>query len=122
MVTKSIIGRNGEEFALKKLEKQGYKILYRNYRAGKKEIDIIALENNILCFIEVKNYLYNSLKPLYNAINQQKRWYLVAAATHFLATHQNYERYISRFDAVLTKHTANGEIIEFELIKDFFRP
>jgi putative endonuclease len=48
------LGKRGEIEAVKYLKKQGYKIIDKNYRAQKNEADIIAYENNVLVFIEVK--------------------------------------------------------------------
>lgn len=49
------IGDKGEDFATKILESKGYEILERNYRFKRAEIDIIALHQNLLIFIEVKS-------------------------------------------------------------------
>lgn len=46
--------RLGEDLACEFLIKKGYKILERNFRKGYGEIDIIALDKNVLVFIEVK--------------------------------------------------------------------
>ena len=50
-------GDEGEEIAVELLEEKGYKIIERNYRFGKGEIDIIAMdpETNFTVFIEVKS-------------------------------------------------------------------
>ncbi len=48
------LGRAGEEYAAKYLRKLGCIILERNFRCRYGEIDIIALDHGILCFIEVK--------------------------------------------------------------------
>lgn len=50
-------GDKGEELAAEFLESKGYKIIKRNYRFGKGEIDIIAEdpEKEGLIFIEVKS-------------------------------------------------------------------
>lgn len=48
-------GDAGEEFAADFLKKQcGMKILCRNFRAGKDEIDIVARDGEALVFVEVK--------------------------------------------------------------------
>ena len=47
-------GKVGEEIATKYLLDKGYEILERNYRFGKLELDIIAVRDNILVFVEVK--------------------------------------------------------------------
>ncbi len=48
------LGRIGENLAAQYLEKQGFLILERNYRFGKAEVDIIALKDKLLVFVEVK--------------------------------------------------------------------
>lgn len=48
------IAIRGEELASKFLVKKGYKIIDRNFRKGYGEIDIIALKDNTLVFVEVK--------------------------------------------------------------------
>ena len=55
-----ISGMLGEQRAEEFLKGQGYKILNRNFRYGRHEIDIIARKGGILVFIEVK--LRSSLK------------------------------------------------------------
>ena len=48
------IGKQGEQLATEYLVSQQYKILEKNFRYKKAEIDIIALKNNTLAIIEVK--------------------------------------------------------------------
>jgi putative endonuclease len=48
------LGGSGEEEAVRFLEKKGYRILEKNFKYGKGEIDIIAMDNNTLVFVEVK--------------------------------------------------------------------
>ena len=54
MNEKRITGDIGENFAVKYLEKRGYKILERNYHSRYGEIDIIAQDDQFIVFIEVK--------------------------------------------------------------------
>ncbi|MCL5434956.1 MAG: YraN family protein [Patescibacteria group bacterium] len=44
----------GEEIAVNYLKGKGYKIIERNFRKGYGEIDIIAIFQNTLIFVEVK--------------------------------------------------------------------
>jgi putative endonuclease len=55
LVTRKKIGDRGEENAVNFLLANGYKILARNYRFGKAEIDIIASTSSIIVFVEVKS-------------------------------------------------------------------
>lgn len=49
------LGKEGEEIACKHLLEQGYKILERNYRYHRNEVDIIALNGEELIVVEVKS-------------------------------------------------------------------
>ena len=48
------IGRFGEDEAVAYLEKVGYDVLAKNWRFKNLEIDIIAKDNGVLTFVEVK--------------------------------------------------------------------
>jgi len=48
------LGKFGEDFACTYLQRQGYRIEFRNFRCKIGEIDIIAVKDNVLSFIEVK--------------------------------------------------------------------
>lgn len=50
-----IKGRKGEQLACKFLKKCGYKVVEKNYKCKYGEIDIVAVENEVLCFVEVKS-------------------------------------------------------------------
>lgn len=55
MTRRSDLGREGEEFAAKYLERRGYRIIARNYRIHNDELDIIGVApDKTLAFIEVK--------------------------------------------------------------------
>lgn len=49
-----LLGREGERIAAGFLEKKGYRIVQRNFRFHRNEIDIIAMDGETVCFIEVK--------------------------------------------------------------------
>jgi len=53
-VSTKTLGFYGENYASNLLLKSGYKILERNFRAKFGEIDIVALKEGILIFVEVK--------------------------------------------------------------------
>ena len=48
------LGRKGEKLAARHLRRKGYRIAERNYRCPLGEVDLIALQNDDLCFVEVK--------------------------------------------------------------------
>ena len=48
------LGNQGETCAAEYLKNKGYRIVERNFRCSFGEIDIIAIKDKTLCFIEVK--------------------------------------------------------------------
>ncbi len=48
------LGKFGEDVAVNFLEKEGYKIVGRNVKFGRHELDIIAEDRYFLVFVEVK--------------------------------------------------------------------
>ena len=48
-------GKEGEKAAVKFLKKQGYRIIEKNYRNKSGEIDIVAEQDQVLVFVEVKS-------------------------------------------------------------------
>lgn len=48
------LGKKGEQLAVDFLLKNGYKIIERNYRFDKAEVDVIARKKDVLAIIEVK--------------------------------------------------------------------
>jgi len=46
MATTAEVGRRGEDLAAKWLEERGYRILDRNYRFGREEIDLVCFQPN----------------------------------------------------------------------------
>ncbi len=52
--TKSRLGKLGEDIAEKFYRKRGYKVLDRNFRTKRGEIDLIVEKNNQVIFVEVK--------------------------------------------------------------------
>ena len=48
------VGKGGEDVACQFLERKGYKVIERNYRRKWGEIDIIAVKDEIVRFVEVK--------------------------------------------------------------------
>lgn len=68
------IGKSGENIAVGYLIDRGYKIIQRNFRVPRGEIDIVAKDKDILVFVEVKNFSYrNFYLPMYSISERKKR-------------------------------------------------
>lgn len=57
------LGKNGEDFAVNFLEGKGYQIIDRNWRCGNLELDIVALDGDMLVFVEVKTRHSDYIDP-----------------------------------------------------------
>ena len=64
---------DGERFAAKYLKKQGYSIVEQNYKAKMGEIDIIAMDEDILVFAEVKQRASDDFGAPREAVTKEKQ-------------------------------------------------
>ncbi len=56
LTDEAALGRRGEDVAHRYLQKAGYAVVTRNYRAGAdSEIDIVARKDDLVIFVEVKS-------------------------------------------------------------------
>lgn len=99
MSQSSELGIKGEEFAADFLKNNGYKILSRNFRYGKYEIDIIAENNEFLVFAEVKTRADNPLDPPANAVTRDKQKAMIWAAEAYIKRYRIDKE--SRFDVIV---------------------
>lgn len=77
-------GKLGESLAEKFLINKGYKIIDMNYKNKIGEIDIIALDKDVLVFVEVKSRTSNIYGNPYEAVNFKKQKKIVYASLIYL--------------------------------------
>lgn len=82
---KDRIGRYGEEVAADFLRRKGYRILRCNLRTPFGEIDLVALRDEYLVFVEIKTRASPSLGPPSINVTWQKKRSIVKNALWFLA-------------------------------------
>ncbi len=111
-----LLGPEGERLAADYLAKQGYRILERNYRYHRNEIDLIARHRHTLCFIEVKTRLSSAKGHPAEAVTLQKQREIIKAARAYLALSGDEEPEC-RFDvvAVLVKRMEENRIASFAI-------
>ncbi|MFT4073344.1 MAG: YraN family protein [Dysgonamonadaceae bacterium] len=112
------LGKMGEEAARLFLVRKNYKILYRNWRFEKYEVDIVAEDVDELVFIEVKTRTSAEWGNPQDAIGKQRVKRLVEAAHYFLQM-QDCDKSV-RFDIIGA--IWNGQDFEIEHIEDAFLP
>ena len=94
------LGALGERLAAEHLERQGYRILERNFRCRMGEIDLIARRENELVFTEVKlrkDASHGEAREFVTASKQRK---LLLTAEYYLAARPWTQELQARFDVI----------------------
>lgn len=100
-----LLGDEGEEQAEAYLRRQGFRILGRNVRSPLGELDLIADDEGVLVFVEVKRRRSGAYGGAIEAVDARKRAKLIQLASQYLAQHRLYDR-ACRFDVVLIQDDA----------------
>ena len=113
MASHNDLGKKGEDLAIDFLLKKGYKIVTRNFRYQKAEVDIIARKGNILAVIEVKTRSTPDFGNPQDFVKGRQIQRLVKAVDYFVNEHQlNVE---VRFDIIaIIKNKAGTKIEHLE--------
>ena len=111
--------KKGEALAGKILKKKGYKILKRNYVSKYGEIDIVAYDRGIICFVEVKTRQSENYGPPELAVTKEKRKRIVRTALNYL-TINNIEDTDCRFDVVSILYKEDVSKPDIELLESAF--
>lgn len=106
------LGREGEQMAADYLRRRGYAILKRNYKVGKREIDIIASKNDFLVFVEVKMRKSARYGMPEEAVDERKADKIRYVAEQYLAYH-HWPGPI-RFDIIAILKKDSVEITHFK--------
>lgn len=93
-------GDIAENLAIAFLRKRKLKIVETNYHCRWGEIDVIARENDILAFIEVRYRKSIRFGNAWETVNKSKQQRIIKTALHFIANHPEYNYFDLRFDLV----------------------
>jgi putative endonuclease len=112
-------GAQGEKLASRFLRREGYKILYRNFkgRSGG-EIDIVCRDRNTLVFVEVKTRTREDFGRPITSVDRQKQKRISRGALNWLRMLDNPDL-LFRFDVVEVVVTEDASP-RIELIKNAF--
>lgn len=109
------LGKKGEELAIKFLIDKGYKILEKNYRYLKAEVDIIAKKEEVLAVVEVKTRSTDYFGNPQDFVNPKKIKLLLSAIDYYVI-----EKDLDvdvRFDIIAVIHQ---KTIKIEHLEDAF--
>ena len=93
------LGRRGEALAADFLRTNRYTIVARNYRCRAGEIDLIALDGEVLVFVEVRSRSGIGVGTPFESVDGRKQAQVARVARYFLAAHGWHDR-DARFDVV----------------------
>jgi putative endonuclease len=107
------VGLWGEEAAAAYLRQCGYEILTRNTRTPYGEIDIVAKQNDITIFVEVKTLTSSKTFFPEQNVTARKREHMIACAEHY-AAENNINHWQIDVIAIEGKQGLEPKITHFE--------
>lgn len=118
MASHNITGKKGENLALNYLKSNGFEILELNWKFSHAEIDIIAKDNDILVFIEVKTRSSNKFGKPEEFVTRKKEELMLVASQRYMES-IGYEWEI-RFDIISVLLLSEEIHYEIKHFKDVF--
>ncbi|HET9948667.1 MAG TPA: YraN family protein [Longimicrobiales bacterium] len=115
------LGRRGEARAAAYLERHGWTILARNYRFGRREVDLVARKGSLVAFVEVKTRGGMGYGAPQEAVTRLKRREIEIVAQDFLFRHCLGDVEV-RFDVLSIVAAARGGAGSILHIEDAWRP
>ena len=111
------LGKKGEDLAVEYLCTRGFNILFRNWKYGRFEIDIIAIKDGMLHFVEVKLRSRAIHGDPEQNITRSKIKSLLKGIDGFLSQHTKYRDF--RLDVLSITLNEFG-IAEYFLLADIY--
>ena len=109
-IMKKNLGRQGETIAASYLSSKGYEILHTNWYFEKKELDIIARDQDVLVFVEVKTRINEVFEKPDDLISNRKIRFIVEAADAYIKQFNLDLK--ARFDVIIVILGAGKPVIE----------
>jgi len=113
-------GLHYENLAKNYLVQRGLTLLRQNYHSRYGEIDLIMLQQEVLCFIEVKYRNSMGFGGAASAIPIQKQRKIVKTAQVFIAENDRLKQHSMRFDALLMQQNAGRQSNNINWIQNAF--
>jgi putative endonuclease len=113
-------GRAGEDAAAAALTARGYRVLVRNVRLGRGEIDLVCEHDGDVVFVEVKARRGDEFGTPAEAVNGRKQRALLSLAARYLRRTGRGEC-VCRFDVVEVWLAAGDRPVRVDVRRDAFR-
>lgn len=110
-------GWQAEDYALSRLTREGFHILGRNVRIGPGEIDIVAEEDGVLAFVEVRSREEGSLRTPAQTLTAEKRRRMMRCGEAYMRRH-GLRGTRHRYDIAEVYYTPQGKLSRIEILRD----
>ena len=112
------LGRRGEQLAAEHLERLGYRIVARNYRTRFGELDLVATDEDVLVFCEVKT---RRAGDPWQSLGEAKRRQVRSMGRAWLSEARDRPRTSElRFDAIGIVIDRRGALVRLEHLEGAF--
>jgi len=96
----AMLGAAAEQRALQLLQREGLRLLARNWRCRGGELDLVMQDGDELVFVEVRARRHGDYGGAAGSVDQHKQRRLIHAAQTYLATTPAQTQMPARFDVV----------------------
>lgn len=117
MARHNTTGKEGEQMGTKYLVDAGYAVLEKNWRHSHWEVDVIAVKDNILHFIEIKTRRTKKFGLPEEKVGKKKMQNLVNAAEQYLYLYPQWKRIQFNILSILIIKT---KPVEYFLLEDVY--
>ena len=109
-------GMDAEERAWQHLRAHGARLLHRNFRSRRGEIDLVVQDRDSVVFVEVRYRGKTSYLSGAESVDPRKQSRLIACAQHYLQTYPCAAQLPCRFDVI----AINGSDGSLDWIRNAF--
>jgi putative endonuclease len=103
-------GKQAEQYVVDLLTQRGYLIVHCNYRTRSGEIDIIALDDDVLVFVEVRARTGTAFGIADDTVTRPKLRRIMSTALAFIEEHPEYADSYWRVDLFALALASNGGV------------
>ncbi len=112
-------GAKYEKIARNFLEDKGVTLVAGNFFSRHGEIDIITIDEDYLCFVEVR-YRAKNIMTAIESVDYKKAEKIRLTAQEFLEQNPQFENYPLRFDLLAISYDQQSQKYSIQHLKDFF--
>lgn len=115
------VGNKQEGLACQYLQRQGLKLVLRNYLCNHGEIDLVMIDSGqFLVFVEIRFRSQQAFGDAIASVTSYKQQKIRRTAAHYLMRHPRMAHFACRFDVVGISRSTHSSELRFEWIRNAF--